>query len=172
LSSPTWWFLNEMCVLDDSDGTDSSRLVEMIFPRLRQRSTEDPSSYLEIEGRICGAAGVATSLGGFGFLMSCVLLSLDLLEVWPIARTCSRERRLSEYARVGAREELPRGIEKIRKVVMPSASPRVGANLEAILNDSVIDVRQYGTMCRCNAQAVMINMYRSIHVCSRGGHMQ
>jgi hypothetical protein len=99
-----------------------------------------------MEGRIC-AAGVATSLGGLGMWLSCVLLSLGLLEVWSIARACSRERRLSEYARVGAREELVRGIEKIRKVVMPSASPRVGANLGAILNDSVINVRQYGTMC-------------------------
>jgi hypothetical protein len=144
-----------MCVLADCDGTGSAGLVENIFPRLRQRSTVEPSSYLEMEGRIC-AVGVATSLGGFGLWLSCVLLSLDLLEVWSIARACSRERRLSEYARVGARIELVRGIEKIRKVVMPSASPRVCANLEAILNDSAIDVRRYGTMCRCNAQAVMI----------------
>ena len=110
-----------------------------------------------MEGRIC-AAGVATSLGGFGLWLSYgVLLSLGLLEVWPTARACSRERRLSAYVRAGAREELCRGLEKIRKVVRPSASPRVGANLEAIVEDSVVYLRQYGTMCRCNAQAVMMN---------------
>jgi hypothetical protein len=113
-----------------------------------------------MEGRIC-VAGVATSLGGFGVWLSCgVLLSLDFLEAWPTARACSRERRLSAYVRAGAREELCRGIEKIRKVVRPFASPRVGANLEAIVEDSVVYVRQYGTMCRCNAQAVMINAIR------------
>ena len=94
-----------------------------------------------------------------------MLLPLGLLEVWPIARACSRERRLSEYARAGAREELLRGIEKIRKVVKPSASPRVGANLEAILNDSVVDVHWYESICRCDFQTVMIDGFRR---CWRG----
>jgi hypothetical protein len=89
-----------------------------------------------------------------------VLLSLDLLEVWPIATACSRERRLSEYVRAGAREELLRGIEKIRKVVKPSASPRVGANLEAILNDRVVDVQWYETTCGWDSQAIMIDTVR------------
>lgn len=148
-----------------SGGSGSLGLVDKIFPRLRQRSTVDPSSYLEMDGRIC-AAGVATSLGGFGLWVSCgVLLSLDLLEVWPNARACSRERRLSEYARAGAREELLRGIEKIRKVVKPSASPRVGANLKAILNDSVVDVQWYEAICRCDFQAIMLDTVRR---CWRG----
>ena len=64
-SSPTWRFLNQTYVLAGSVGTGFSGLVEKIFPRLRQRSTDCPNSYLEMEGRIC-AAGVATSLGGFG----------------------------------------------------------------------------------------------------------
>lgn len=89
-----------------------------------------------------------------------VLLSLVLSEVWPITTACSRERRLSEYARAGAREELLRGIEKIRKVVRPSASPRVGANLEAILNDRVVDVQWQEATCRWDSQTTMIDTIR------------
>lgn len=44
---------------------------------------------------------------------------------------------LSEYERAEAQDRSSRGTEKNRKVVMPHASPRVGANVPAILNEWV-----------------------------------
>lgn len=51
-----------------------------------------------------------------------------------MARSCSRDSKLSEYVRAEARDRSSRGTEKNRNVVMPHASPRVGANVEDILN--------------------------------------
>lgn len=42
---------------------------------------------------------------------------------------------LSEYERAEAQDRSSRGTEKNRKVVMPHASPRAGANVTAILNE-------------------------------------
>lgn len=54
-----------------------------------------------------------------------------------MARSCRRESRLSEYERAEAQDRSSRGTEKNRKVVMPHASPRVGANVTAILNEGI-----------------------------------
>jgi hypothetical protein len=60
-----------------------------------------------------------------------------------VARSCSRERTLSEYVRAEAQDgSRSRGTEKNRKVVMPHASPRVGANVTAMLKEG---------MCVCTA---------------------
>lgn len=108
--------------------------------RLRQRSTVWPSSYLWIEGRVCAIRPVVR-LGNSctsRFSESCgSSLSGCLLVWWPVARSCRRESRLSEYVRAEAQDRLSRGTEKNRKVVMPHASPRVDANVTAKLKEGM-----------------------------------
>jgi len=41
--------------------------------------------------------------------------------------------------------------------VKPIASPRVGANLEAILSESMVYVQRCEIICRCDSQTVMID---------------
>lgn len=60
---------------------------------------------------------------------------LSTVDLRPAAMSCKCERTLSEYVRVETRDRASRGTEKNRKVVKPTASPRVDANVEAILKE-------------------------------------
>ena len=79
-----------------------------------------------------------------------------------MARSCSRESTLSEYVRAEVQDELrSRGTEKNRKVVMPHASPRVGANVTAMLNEGM-------RVCTAVREIVMARLVRA-HVLSMFG---
>lgn len=67
----------------------------------------------------------------------CCLSTLGSAGLRPAAMCCKCPRMLSEYARVETQDRTSRGTEKDRKVVKPTASPRVDANVEAILKERV-----------------------------------
>jgi hypothetical protein len=130
--------------LNQMYGSEALRWGEFVFwecsgfkiPRLRQRSVVSPISYLRI--RICAVGPVGRFDDAGGSACSCSFatsLSGFLLDWWLRAISCSCESTLSEYVRAEAQDRMSRGREKNRDVVKPFASPRVGANVEAILNE-------------------------------------
>lgn len=134
-----------------------SECPEFSFPRLRQRSVVSPISYLRIVGNICavGPVGRFDDSGGSACSCSCASSSFGrLLDWWLRAISCSCESTLTEYVRAEAQDRMSRGREKNSDVVKPFASPRVGANVEAILNEwRVVYVQNFKRLsCRSDGE--------------------